>query len=279
MKITKKINTSAALALDSSGKEIIVFGKGIGFPSVPYELEDLSKIQRTFYEVEPAYYGLIATLPEKLLLACSEIVEQAEEELECELNSNLPFTLADHVNFAINRIHNGINLTSPISYDIRHLYPKETKMGELALSILEENCGVSLPKDEVINIALHFINAEVESSSIHGLMESLNTIEDIETIVEDVLEIRLNKESYNYSRFVTHIRYLMQRLSSGQQKDGEGKLMLRTLAREYPDVYTCALKIADYLNKEKHWICNDEEILYLMLHINRVHENTAKQVL
>ena len=44
MKIIKKINTSAAIALDSFGKEIVVFGKGIGFPSVPYELEDLSLI-------------------------------------------------------------------------------------------------------------------------------------------------------------------------------------------------------------------------------------------
>ena len=38
MKIIKKINTSAALALDSAGREIIVLGKGIGFPKVPYEL-------------------------------------------------------------------------------------------------------------------------------------------------------------------------------------------------------------------------------------------------
>ena len=48
MKIIKKINTSAAIALDSMGREIVVFGKGIGFPAVPYELEDLSLIERTF---------------------------------------------------------------------------------------------------------------------------------------------------------------------------------------------------------------------------------------
>ena len=53
MKITKKINTSAALALDSTGREVVVLGKGIGFPPVPYELNDLSKIERTFYDVDP----------------------------------------------------------------------------------------------------------------------------------------------------------------------------------------------------------------------------------
>lgn len=48
MQIIKKINTSAALALDKTGHEIVVMGKGIGFPPVPYELNDLSKIERTF---------------------------------------------------------------------------------------------------------------------------------------------------------------------------------------------------------------------------------------
>ena len=47
MQIIKKINTSAALALDKNGHEVVVMGKGVGFPSVPYELDDLSKIERT----------------------------------------------------------------------------------------------------------------------------------------------------------------------------------------------------------------------------------------
>jgi len=52
MKIIKKINTSAALALDASGHEVVVLGKGIGFPPTPYELTDLSKVERTFYDVD-----------------------------------------------------------------------------------------------------------------------------------------------------------------------------------------------------------------------------------
>ena len=59
MKIIKKINTSAALALDASGHEVVVLGKGIGFPPTPYELTDLSKVERTFYDVDPRYLSMI----------------------------------------------------------------------------------------------------------------------------------------------------------------------------------------------------------------------------
>lgn len=48
MEVYKKINNNVALARDAKGRELVVFGKGIGFVSMPYELTNLSCIQRTF---------------------------------------------------------------------------------------------------------------------------------------------------------------------------------------------------------------------------------------
>ena len=69
MRIVRKINNSAAVAQDSRGKELIVIGKGIGFPAVPYELTDMSRIDRTFYDIDPRYFEMISTLPQEILLA------------------------------------------------------------------------------------------------------------------------------------------------------------------------------------------------------------------
>lgn len=272
MQIIKKINTSAVLALDSTGKEIVVLGKGLGFPKVPYELTDLSLIDRTFYDVDPKYIGMIAGLPQPILMASAEIAEQAEIELGCQLNPNLPFTLADHLNFACERQKNGIDLTTPIAYDIRHLYPRESDLGDRALEILREQAEVSLPANEAVNVAMHLINAEAQCRDIHSLMRSIQIIGDIDQIVERQLEIRLDKGSYGYSRFATHLRYLVQRLETGSQTEPRGSDMLRTIAREYPDIYACALKVAEYFQATWSWSCSQEEILYLMLHINRVRE-------
>ena len=49
MLILKKINNNVALAASDDGREVVVFGKGIGFHEMPYELADESLIQRKFY--------------------------------------------------------------------------------------------------------------------------------------------------------------------------------------------------------------------------------------
>ena len=272
MRIIKKINTSAALALDSSGQQVVVLGKGIGFPPVPYELDDISRIARTFYDVDPKYLSMIRDLPQQVVMACADVVEQAAIELDCQLNPNLPFTLADHVQFAMERLKKGVDLTMPIAYDIRHLYPKESAVAEMALQMLQEQTGMKLPPNEAINIAMHFINAEAESGDIHSLMLSMQVIAKVNEIVENSLHIQLDKDSYNYSRFATHLRYLIQRLQAGAQTDHVSGNLRHTLMREYPDAYTCALKVTKYLKDTYNWKCSDDEVVYLIMHIQRVYE-------
>lgn len=92
-----------ALAQDAKGREMIVFGKGIGFPAMPYELTDLSVVQRTFYDVDEKYFDLLRDVPQEIFLAADDIAENAREELNCPLNPNLTYVLADHLNFAIQR--------------------------------------------------------------------------------------------------------------------------------------------------------------------------------
>ena len=240
MKIIRQINNNAALALDGNGKELVVLGRGVGFPKMPYELTDLSRIERTFYDVNPKYFGMAADLPRPLVLACAEIAERAEIELDCALNPNLPFTLADHLNFAA--------------------------------ELLAREAGLKLPDSEVVNIALHLINAEAEAGDMHSMMMTLKALSDVDGIVEKQLAITLNKESFSYSRFSMHLRYLIQRLASGRQVEERISGMLAQMRRDYPQVYQCARAIADYFRATWNWQCNDEEIVYLMLHITRLQE-------
>lgn len=41
MTVVKKINNHAAICRDGNRRELIAFGKGIGFPLLPCELTDL----------------------------------------------------------------------------------------------------------------------------------------------------------------------------------------------------------------------------------------------
>ena len=276
MKIIKRINTSAAVALDSSGREVVVFGKGIGFPQTPYELDDISKIERTFYDVDTKYLNLIADLPQETVLAAADITVLAEIVLKCQLNPNLPFTLADHLNFASTRLQNGVDLTTPIAYDIRHLYPKEIALGERALQTMKRYTGVELPAYEAVNIALHLITAEVEGGDMHSLVQSIKIIEDIDAIVERSLNITVDKDSYDYARFTMHLRYLIQALANKQQIEERGTHLLRVIAREDPAAYACTGEIVRYFSSQWKWHCNDEERLYLLLHVQRLLQKSSR---
>lgn len=272
MQIIRQINNNAALAHDGCGNEIIVLGKGVGFPKMPYELTDLSKIERSFYDVDIRYVDMITSLPQEVILASADIVEQAEISLDCELNPNLPFTLADHLNFAIERMNKKIHITTPLAYDVQHLYPKEYQVGLKALDIIQDYVKIRLPDSEAVNVALHVITGETEVGDMHSVMLTLKIISDVEYIVENELSVKMEEKSYHYSRFVMHLRYLIQRLATGRQMNNKDSSMLRTMAREYPDIYICAQKIAEYFSEKWDWKCEQEEILYLMLHINRVKE-------
>ena len=272
MKIVKAINNNAALALDQSGKELVVFGRGIGFRNVPYELTDLSRIERTFYDVNPQYFEIAGQLPQPILIASADIAEQAEFELDCELNPNLPFTLADHLNFAIERKKKGIRITTPLAYDIAHLYPREYALGQAALKTVFLKTGVRLPEDEAINVALHLINAETESGDMTATMTATEILTDVDRIISQHLGITLDMENFYYSRFTMHLRYLIQRMSDGEQLENMDVNMLRQIAQAYPDIYQCVQEIAAYFKRDWFWTCTDEELLYLMIHINRLSE-------
>ena len=82
MLILKKINNNVALASDGAGEEIVVFGKGVGFPKTPYELEDESIIQRVFADVDEQYMGVAQSVSDDVLLASSDIATAAGKALD-----------------------------------------------------------------------------------------------------------------------------------------------------------------------------------------------------
>lgn len=216
-------------------------------------------------------------VPQEIFLAADDIAENAREELNCPLNPNLTYVLADHLNFAIQRCREGIALRTPLAYDIRHLYPQEYELAHTALTALREQLQVDLPESESVSIALHIITAEAEVGDMHSTMLTAKVISEISDLVEENLQIRLDKDSFSYSRFAMHMRYLVQRMIEGKALNGDEGMaaMLRTMHREYPEVYACVEQITRFLQENYDWSCTPEEQLYLLMHIHRVRAERA----
>ena len=270
MKLLRKINNNAAVAQDKRGREMVVLGRGVGFHPMPCELTDLSVIYRTFYDVDPKYYDVLSSLPEASLLAGADIAEQAEILLDAELNPNLPFTLADHIAFALEREKQGIRMAVPLSYDVQQLYPREYELGLRALETIRIRTGSSLPRAEAVSLALHIINAELEGSDLHSTLAAMKVLDGLTNMIEEMLGISLDRSSYNYARFAMHIQFLVRRLSAGITVEHGSGNMLNELSKAYPDIYRCACAAARDIERHQGWHCSQDEVLYLMLHIYRV---------
>lgn len=267
MKLLKKINNNYALAKDSYGQTIIVEGKGIGFVKMPCELTDLSKITRTYYGISQQHIDLIKKVNQEILDISNQIYEQCLKSLNKELNQNLPFILADHIEFAIERNKKGINIKMPISYEIENLYKTESKIAAYAISLIRSILHISLPIEEKTGIALTIINAE-NSADFHEMSDG-TMVSQCTKIIEKEMKITINRNSINYSRFVYHMECLFQRSNQQLQVSLETLDLYGIVKSELSYLEKCINELIKYLEENKIKL-NEEEKLYLMLHINRL---------
>lgn len=268
MKVIKNINNNVALCLDSRGREVIAFGKGVGCIKPPCDIS-LDKVERTFYNTQDLNFEGIKDLSPETMKAAIKIVDSVEKNLNITLMSTTALGLADHINFAVKRLAKCIPLEMPIQEDIKQLYPREMKEAYTALEIIKKETGITLNKNEAGNIALHFIASKIEDENKD---EDINRmiIEKSSRIIEDELAISINKESFNYSRLVTHLDYLLRRVFKDSQIKSENSRVFATIKEEYPQIYECTKKIGGLFENELGIDLSEEEKLYLILHINRM---------
>lgn len=270
MKVVKNINNNVSICQDSMGREVVAFGKGIGFAKPPYEL-DLSQIQRTYYDVDQTYIEMINTISEDILEISSTIVDTAEKYLEQPFSSNTIFTLADHIQFSIERCRKRMNIKLPIANDIEYLYEKEYEVGKFALKLIRKKLRIALPRSEAAYIAMHLLNSEEKQRSKERMLND-QVIRKAMKIIEDIFSFQIDQEGFNCSRFVSHMHYLFKR---GKKQDlihsGNGK-MYSALVKEYPKTNECAEKISDMIKATMDISLTDEEKMYLILHINRLYD-------
>ncbi len=274
MQVVKKINNNAVICLDGLGRELIAFGKGLGFRATPYELDDLSLIQRTFYDVSPQYMEMIETLPMDVVEFTAEVVDMVRGTLPYELSPNLLLTLSDHIAFAIKRTKEGIYVKMPLAYDLEQMYPQEIGIAQRVVEEIKVRFKVPLHRDEASGIAMSFINARVYSKTDSGGERvDEDILEEITAIVEREMGVSIDQSSFNYARYATHVRYLLERLHSGKGIDSINQGMYAELRQEYGETAACVDKIVDYLEHRHGFNVTEEEQLYLFLHVNRVCTN------
>ena len=269
MKVIKKINNNVALCLDGNQRELIAFGKGIGFKPIPYELTDLSVIERTYYGISPEYQGLLKEIPKEIFDVSGMLVDLAANSIDADFNRNLVITLADHINFAIDRYKKNIHIKPPYVGNLAYLHEAECKVATQAVACINQRFGVHLPKEEAAAIALHLINAENSVAPKADFLDASTMISDVIGLIEKRENITIDRSGFNASRFITHMEYLLDRIRNNETLENNNDKLFNNLKQEYRETYLCAEDVRTYLQQKTGKNLGSEEMSYLMLHIER----------
>ena len=271
--IEKVINNNIISAYEKSGAEVIVMGRGIGFKKKQGEVVPADQISKIFRiksrTLTEQFKELLANMPLERVRISDEIISHAKDHLKLKLNQSIYVTLTDHINFAIERVSQGIEPQNALLWEIKRFYPQEFQLGIYALELIHDRLGILLPEDEAGFIALHFVNAEY-GTDIRDAVKFPDQMQAIVDIVERELVILLDESSLHYERFMTHIKFLIQRIYRKELLSSEDRELSLMMQRKYPREYQCSVKVAEYIMQATGCRLSEEEIMYLSVHIRRV---------
>jgi beta-glucoside operon transcriptional antiterminator len=271
--IEKVINNNIISAYEKSGAEVIVMGRGIGFKKKQGEVVPADQISKIFRiksrTLTEQFKELLANMPLERVRISDEIISHAKDHLKLKLNQSIYVTLTDHINFAIERVSQGIEPQNALLWEIKRFYPQEFQLGIYALELIHDRLGILLPEDEAGFIALHFVNAEY-GTDIRDAVKFPDQMQAIVDIVERELGILLDESSLHYERFMTHIKFLIQRIYRKELLSSEDRELSLMMQRKYPREYQCSVKVAEYIMQATGSRLSEEEIMYLSVHIRRV---------
>ena len=271
--IEKVINNNIISAYEKSGAEVIVMGRGIGFKKKQGEVIPADQISKIFRiksrTLAEQFKELLANMPLERVRISDEIISHAKDHLKLKLNQSIYVTLTDHINFAIERVSQGIEPQNALLWEIKRFYPQEFQLGIYALELIQDRLDILLPEDEAGFIALHFVNAEY-GTDIRDAVKFPDQMQAIVDIVERDLGILLDESSLHYERFMTHIKFLIQRIYRKELLSSEDRELSLLMQRKYPREYQCSVKVAEYIMQATGSRLSEEEIMYLSVHIRRV---------
>ena len=238
--VVKVFNNNIVL-VDSLGTEKILFAKGIGFGKKPGAIISKGTEIDKIFTIEDKdnianLNDMVKKIDDGFFAECEEAIYEIAKELDTELNERIHIGLIDHLFVAIERLKNGDEVENPFLIETRTLYPKEFKLAEMVANKIEYYSKIKIPTGEIGFIALH-IHSAINDGEISNTIKSTYLNGEIIEHVEKRLGINIDKNSLDYARFSTHIKFAIQRIIEDRSESNE---LVKMIKLAYGKSYTIA---------------------------------------
>lgn len=272
-RIERTFNNNVILVKESlTNAEIILLGKGIGFGKKPGDHLDIqdNRIEKKFRLEDQnhirQYRHLLNQVDESIIGLSEEIIALVAKELSPQLNEHVHVALPDHIQFAIQRLQNGLEIVNPFLFEIQTLYPKEFALAEKASRMIEERFHVSIPESETGFLTLH-IHSAASAYPVSKTVKFTNLIKELVEQVEQKAGIRIEKGSMDYLRLITHLRFAVERIR-------QGKVVLNPLMDRIREIcgdsYQLAQSLSELISERLEVEVPEDEVGYIAMHLYRL---------
>lgn len=273
-KVVKSFNNNILLVREKD-KEKILFKKGIGFGKRPGDLVEKGTIVEKVFVIEDEdnrrnFSEIINKVDNKLLVLFEEVMDDITDELNEELNEKIHISLIDHIYYAIKRTREKEEMQNPFLVEIETLYSKEFEMAQKISKKIKKKLNVKLPRGEEGFIALHIHSARTDGKLSNTIKCSyLSSI--IVKEIEGKLNIKIDRKSLDYARFLTHVRFAIERIIKNKKIRND---LVDVIKERYEISYKIAEDVSGIIckNLDVERISEDE-ISYLAMHIERFRVN------
>lgn len=276
MIIKKILNNNVVITTNDRNEEIIVMGKGLAYGKKTGETIDTRKITKTFEvclkESQKKMINMLKDIPIEYMEISDQVIKKARQELKSDIDDSLYISLTDHIHTSIERYREGIPLKNQLLLEIKHFYKKEFEVGLWALDLIYEKYKIRMDENEAGFIALHIVSNEV-GKNISDVYEITNFIQEVLNIVRDYFQLTFDEESLSYYRFVTHLKFFGLRIFNHSKNKDDSILnndLLEIMKEKYVQPYLCALKIQGFIEKTYHYSLEDDEVLFLTIHVAKI---------
>ncbi len=269
--LIKKVLNNNVILVQKNSQNYVLVGKGIGFGKKKGNLlKNLDNIEEKFISLkdldEDEYEGLLTTLDPQVIETTETIVEMIKAETGEKIESHVYVALIDHINFAVKRLREKIEIVNPFLFEIELLYPVEYELAKKAALILEKDLNINIPEAEIGFLTLHIYGVGKNKSKNEAL-ESSKMISEIIELVEKKLEVKLDKNSFLCRRFVIHLTGVINRAYN--QKFYENKF-LQKLKDDLKIEFNAAYYIVKIIENRLRIKIPDGEIGYIAIHLYKI---------
>lgn len=278
MKVSKVFNNNVVLAVDQTDgdAEVVLIGRGLGFGLRPGDDVDHARIEKTFrpggQQTPERIAAFLEEIPADDIDLAEEIVRRGRARFGDHVGQHMLFPLADHLSFALRRAREGVTITYPLQWEVSALYPQEVAFSKEILGLVAQERGVQLPDLEAIPFALHFVNARFGQDDLSATMQMTEVFAAVLDTVRGRLEIEIDEESLDATRFITHLRYLFLRQEKREKSPAgmDQQALYDVVRATQPVEFACAQDVRGVLEKRFDWRLDHNEVLYLTLHVARL---------